>query len=54
MTSKFHNEFPAKVHAKGKITIPQTIREVCEIEDGDIVTLAVLEVAHKKGSSRRR
>jgi len=43
------NEFPAKVHGKGKITIPATIRELCNIEDGDIVTLAVLEVAHKRG-----
>lgn len=47
------NEFPAKVHGKGKITIPQTIREICDIEDGDIVTLSLLEVAHKKGQRQR-
>jgi len=47
--SRLPNEFPAKVHGKGKITIPRIIREICDINDGDIVTLSVLEVAHKGG-----
>jgi len=46
--------FVAKVVAGGKVTIPQRIRDLLNIEDGDYVRLTVTEVVRKKAEQKDR
>jgi len=43
-------EFVAKVFGLGRITIPQYLRELLQIETGDIVRLTIEKVEKKEGS----
>ncbi len=47
-------QFVAKVYARGKVTIPLSVREVLNIEDGDYVRVSILEVIRRSGGVRRR
>jgi AbrB family looped-hinge helix DNA binding protein len=40
-------QFVAKVFARGKVTIPLSVREVLNIEDGDYVRVSVTEVIRR-------
>jgi len=40
-------EFIAKVFAGGKVTVPRHVRDFFEVEDGDYVKLALVEVMRK-------
>lgn len=42
-------EFVARVFAGGKVTVPRRLRELFEVEDGDYVRLALVEVLERKG-----
>jgi len=42
-------EFVVRVFKGGKVTVPKRLRELLEVEDGDYVRLALLEVWKKEG-----
>lgn len=42
----------AKVYARGKVTIPLSVREVLSIEDGDYVRVCITEVIKRSGRVR--
>lgn len=50
------DEFVARVFAGGKVTVPRRLRELFNIEDGDYVRLALVEVIKKgeEGWVRRK
>lgn len=41
-------QFVARVFQDGKVTIPKRLRELLEVEDGDYVRLALVEVIKPK------
>jgi bifunctional DNA-binding transcriptional regulator/antitoxin component of YhaV-PrlF toxin-antitoxin module len=40
-------EFVARVSVRGKVTVPRRLRDLFDIEDGDYVRLALVEVLKK-------
>jgi len=46
--SKTKNPFLAKVISSGRITIPEEVREIHKIEEGDIIELQIIKVVKKK------
>jgi AbrB family looped-hinge helix DNA binding protein len=42
-------EFVVRVFKGGKVTVPKQVRELCGIEDGDYVRLALMEVMKRVG-----
>lgn len=49
-------EFVVRVFKGGKVTVPKRLRELFNVEDGDYVRLALVEVMKKTGEGwvRRR
>ncbi|MGB9854204.1 MAG: hypothetical protein ACPLRY_05290 [Candidatus Bathyarchaeales archaeon] len=48
----FMEEFVSRVFTGGKVTVPKRLRELFDVEDGDYVRLALVEVL-KKGDDGR-
>ncbi len=46
--------FVARVVAGGKVTIPQRIRDLLNIEDGDYVRVSIVEVIERTRGKQRR
>jgi bifunctional DNA-binding transcriptional regulator/antitoxin component of YhaV-PrlF toxin-antitoxin module len=46
--------FVAKVYARGKVTIPLSVREVLNIKDDDYVRVSITEVIKRSGQVKSR
>ena len=47
-------QFVAKVYARGKIPIPLSVRELLNVEDGDVVRVSITEVIKRSGRVRAK
>jgi len=46
-------DFVAKIRRQGRLIMPKNIRELLEIETGDVVKLRVMEIQRKEYPLRR-